>query len=135
MSYVKIINQIWIDLGGPQIPDKYKYYQESWITKHKDWKYILWNESMGDNLIKKYYPQYYNAFNNVKYPIMKIDILRYCIMYQYGGMYADIDYKCLNNFNEYLDKLDQYDIHLNEQPNEFYNFMVKCLQFINNFKT
>ena len=35
---------------------------------------------------------------------MKIDILRYCILHKYGGLYADIDYKCFNNFDSYIEK-------------------------------
>lgn len=117
MSYVKIIHQIWYNLGnGNTIPEKYKKYQQSWINHHQNWKYILWNESTGDKLIQDYYPQYYNLYKNVKYPIMKIDILRYCILELYGGLYADIDYKCLSNFEDYIEKNNQYELFFNETP-------------------
>jgi len=123
-TYTKIIHQIWYDLGnGSDIPNKYKEFQESWKEHHPTWEYVLWNEEMGDALIKLYYPQYYKIYKNVKYPIMKIDIVRYCILEQYGGLYADIDYKCLTNFDDYLLKHPNYEIHINETPNELANFM------------
>jgi mannosyltransferase OCH1-like enzyme len=111
----KIIHQIWYDLGnGNDVPLKYKQYQKTWIDHHPNWKYILWNEETGDLLMQKSYPEFYDIYKNVKYPIMKIDLLRYCILEKYGGMYVDIDYKCLNNFDDYLVENDQYDIHINE---------------------
>lgn len=117
----KIIHQIWFNFGnGIDVPEKYKAYQKSWIKYHPNWEYILWNEEMGDELIKNKYNKYYEAYKNVKYPIMKVDILRYCILHQYGGMYADIDYKCLNSFDDYLDN-NEHIIFLNEQPNATYN--------------
>lgn len=123
MAYNKTIHQIWFDLGnGKNIPDKYKKYQESWKMNHKDWKYVLWDEIMGDNLMKNHFTHYFDLYKNVKYPIMKIDILRYCILYKFGGMYVDMDYNCLNNFDNYLME-NQYEIYLNEQPNETYNMI------------
>lgn len=124
MVYTKIIHQIWYDLGkGKDVPEKYKEYQKTWIVKHPEWKYILWTEEIGDEFMKTYYNQYYDAYKNVKYPIMKIDILRYCILEQYGGMYVDIDYKCLTGLDDYLSQNANYDIHINETPNELYKLL------------
>ena len=129
MSYIKTIHQIWYDFGNSKdVPDKYKEYQESWKKYHPDWEYILWNEEMGDSLMKEHYNQYYESYKNIKYPVMKTDILRYCILEQHGGMYADIDYKCLNNFDTYLKENNQYEIHINETPN-------KMLEVFSNHKT
>jgi mannosyltransferase OCH1-like enzyme len=51
---IKIIHQIWFDLGnGKNLPDKYKLYQSSWIEHQPKWKYILWDEQMGTALVKK----------------------------------------------------------------------------------
>jgi mannosyltransferase OCH1-like enzyme len=59
---------------------------------------------------------------------MKIDILRYCILEQFGGMYVDIDYKCFNNFDNYLIKNNKYEIYLNEEaPNVIANFFTKTI--------
>lgn len=111
-----IIHQIWYDLGnGKDIPDIYKSYQDSWIKHHPNWKYILWNKDSGDTFMKQNYNEYYNLYENVKYPIMKIDILRYCLLEHYGGLYADIDYKCLHSFGNYLND-DTHQIFVNESP-------------------
>jgi mannosyltransferase OCH1-like enzyme len=119
---LNIIHQIWFDLGnGSEVPLKYVNYQKSWINLHPNWKYVLWNENSGNELMLKSYPQFYDLYLNVKYPIMKIDLLRYCILDKIGGMYVDIDYKCLNNFDDYLNNNENinYDIFINESPSQF----------------
>lgn len=122
-QYTKIIHQIWYDLGkGPEVPEKYQEYQKTWQQHNPQWQYILWNEAMGDLLMQTHYPEYYQMYKEAEYPIMKIDILRYCILDTYGGLYADIDYKCLTNFDNYLQK-NNYQLYLNEQPNQAYNFL------------
>ena len=125
---IKIIHQIWFDLGnGKNIPDKYKLYQSSWIKHHPKWKYILWDEQMGTSLIKQHYNKYYDMYINVKYPIMKIDILRYCILHKYGGLYADIDYKCLNNFDSYIEYNSNKNIFINNTPKSIYDYFGKTV--------
>lgn len=125
---IKIIHQIWFNLGnGDNIPDKYKIFQSSWISYHPKWKYILWNEKMGDDFMKKYYNKYYDMYINVKYPIMKIDILRYCILHKYGGLYADIDYKCLNNFDSYIESKNDKNIFINNTPKSMYDYFKKSI--------
>lgn len=122
MNSIKLIHQIWYDIGkGKDIPDKYKEYQKTWLKYFPNAKYILWNEKMGDELMYTKYNKYYDAYKNIKYPIMKIDILRYCILYHYGGMYIDMDYKCLDNFDDYLNKHINKIIFINEQPNQIFN--------------
>jgi mannosyltransferase OCH1-like enzyme len=102
---IKYLHQIWYDFGkGKTPPSKYQQYSEDWKRFHPNRKYILWNEQMGDALLKEHYPRYYNLYKNVQYPVMKVDLLRYCLMAIYGGIYADMDYQCLRNIDEYLDQ-------------------------------
>lgn len=111
---MKIIHQIWFNLGhGEEIPPKYKKYQLSWKKNHPSWEYILWDEKMGDQFVKKYYPTHFYSYKNVKYGIMKIDILRYFILDKIGGLYADIDYKSIYPIDEYIDLNQDKDIMFN----------------------
>ena len=47
------------------------------------------------------------------------------IYYKFGGLYVDMDYKCLNRFDDYLIKHKNYDIFLNERPYEVYKIFKK----------
>tara|TARA_A100000171_G_C2106266_1_gene132481 strand:+ start:393 stop:1022 length:630 start_codon:yes stop_codon:yes gene_type:complete len=66
---------------------------------NNNYDYMLWDKNMCDNLINSY-PKYKELYNNVKYPIMQVDIIRFIILHKYGGLYIDMD--CIPN----IEKLD-----------------------------
>ena len=51
--------------------------------------YKLWDKKSCEELIDKYPDFYY--YYDVKYKIMKADIIRFLILYEYGGIYSDLD--------------------------------------------
>lgn len=102
----KIIHQIW--LGSP-FPDKYKKFQESWITNHPDWQYKLWTDKEVKDIVLENRELYNKARNYGE----KSDILRYEILYKFGGLYIDTDFECLKP----LDILHYYyDFYIGIQP-------------------
>jgi FkbM family methyltransferase len=89
----KIIHQIWL---GSEFPEKYRTFQQSWLKNHKEWEYILWTDKNINKLklINKI------AFNKTENLGAKSDILRYEILYQFGGLYIDTDFECIKPFDE-----------------------------------
>ena len=77
----KIIHQIW--LGNPS--NRPIEAMESWKAVYPDWKYMLWTEENMPNL------QNQKQFDSVTDYPGKADILRYEILKEYGGFYADAD--------------------------------------------
>jgi mannosyltransferase OCH1-like enzyme len=117
----KVIHQIWYDLGnGEKVPDKYLPNIQSIKNNESDWRYQLWTKSEGDIFMMRHFPQYFSIYENVKYPIMKIDILRCCLLYYYGGMYVDMDYKFFRDIDEYISKViknqPSVEILINQTP-------------------
>ena len=55
------------------------------------WKYRLWVKWECDNLVRIEYPEFWEMYENVREPIMKVDIVRFLILHHYGGIYADLD--------------------------------------------
>ena len=90
----KIIHQIWI--GKKKLPKKYKIYMSTWKKFNKDWDYILWDDEKVSKLKLKNHDAYHNS-NNYGY---KSDILRYEILHEIGGLYADTDFECLKTIPE-----------------------------------
>ena len=100
-SVPKIIHQIWI---GPHTPPW------KWINSFKidfknqfpDWEYRLWREEDIAQLkmLNQDLYQQENVFSG------KTDILRYELLYQFGGIYIDADSEWLNNkpLNELIHK-------------------------------
>lgn len=90
----KKIHQIW--LGG-QIPDKYKKFIETWQKLNPDWEYKLWT----DEDVKNLNIPNRKLFNSLSNYGPKSDILRYYILNEYGGVYADTDFECLRSFYDF----------------------------------
>ncbi len=90
----KIIHQIWI--GPRPVPNKYKRWMKSWKSLNKSWEYKLWtNNDLKDiNLINQ---KLFDDINNIGF---KSDILRYEILYKYGGLYIDTDLECISKIPE-----------------------------------
>jgi mannosyltransferase OCH1-like enzyme len=86
--------------------DKSKWRPE-WVECQKTWHtffpspeytYMMWTDEDLDNLIKTDFPEFYQNYKNYNKNIKRFDIARYFILYKYGGIYADMDYKCFKNF-------------------------------------
>ena len=95
----KIIHQTWKD---NTIPDKWKISPLMWKKYHPDWEYILWTDKMIRDYIKLFYPNVLNKFDSYKYNIQRVDIIRYFILKDFGGIYSDLDLYPVSNIESYF---------------------------------
>ena len=81
-------------------PSVWNECQKSWLYHFKspEFQYIMWTDEDLDNLIQTHFSDFYYTYSIYTKNIKKIDIARYFILYKYGGIYADMDYKCFTNF-------------------------------------
>jgi len=102
----KIIHQIWI---GKEVPEKFRVFQESWKKYHPDWEYKLWtyNDIEGFNFYNE------ELIKQSRNPGEISDIMRYEILYRYGGLYVDLDFECLRS---HYDLHTMYDFYIGIQP-------------------
>lgn len=91
----KIIHQVW--LGSP-LPEEFKMLQQTWMEHHmnRGWIYKLWTDEDVAQL-QLYNQEFYDATDNYG---VKSDILRWELLYNYGGVYIDMDYECLRALDE-----------------------------------
>lgn len=91
----KILHQFWH--GGP-MPEKYKKLTAKWLAMHPDWQYILWDEQKVAEfgLTNKW------MYDNMVNPSAKSDVVRYEVVYSYGGVYVDTDFLPCKNFDKLL---------------------------------
>jgi len=102
----KIIHQIWI---GKKVPEEFKEFQKSWKKFHPDWEYRLWTQRDIDGF------GFYNIdiIRESRNPGEISDLMRYEILYRYGGLYVDFDFECLRPHDE-LNHM--YDFYVGIQP-------------------
>jgi len=102
----KIIHHIW--LGG-EVPNVLQKYIDSAKKIHPKWQYKLWTDKDVSQM-KLYNREIFDQTTNCG---AKSDILRYEILYRYGGVYLDTDMECLKP----LDILHKcYDFYIGIQP-------------------
>jgi len=89
----RIIHQIW--LGNEPLPSGTAEWLATWHQQHPDWEYHLWR-SPPFTLINQH------EFDTAKHQAQKADILRYELLFHFGGVYADVDVECLKSFEPLL---------------------------------
>jgi mannosyltransferase OCH1-like enzyme len=98
MKIPKIIHHIWI--GGNPFPEDFEYYRNRWITNHPDWDYKFWTD---DNL-----PTLYNqkTFDSTEGIVLKADLLKIDLLYQFGGIFVDSDMDSYKNIETILKNIE-----------------------------
>lgn len=105
----KIIHQIWV--GPKPIPKFFKRFQKTWLDNHPDWEYKLWTDENVKNL-KLHNRKFYDKTNDY---IEKANILRYEVLYKFGGVYVDVDFESLKSL-EFL--IYYYDFFVGISPHD-----------------
>ncbi len=98
----KIIHQTWKD---EEIPDHWKISNQKWKELHPDWKYMLWTDKLIDQYMNESHADYYDLFKKYPYNIQRVDMMRYFILYDFGGVYSDLDIYPLENIEPHIQDL------------------------------
>jgi len=118
----KIIHQIWFQ-GVDNIPSDLLEYHYSWINTHPEYTFIVWDQHMIEKLIntsETWIKELYYSYNKM---IQKIDFAKYVILYVYGGIYIDMDIKCLKNLNILLEN-NTYSAIFSVMPTAFFQQLI-----------
>jgi len=122
----KIIHQIWF---GDQTLRPKKLMSE-WKDMNPEWDYWLWTEKELKEFFpvlknQKHYDELEYLYNNLKLKTRNIrphhylagrsDIVRYEILYEYGGFFIDADAKCLKPLDDFLCDNDSFSVFENEE--------------------
>lgn len=92
----KIIHQIWV--GEYNIPSREKRISQEIKEKHPDYQYYLWTD---DNIptIPIRLKNMYDVMYKRKDYTFCADMIRWLVVYEYGGWYLDIDWEYISNLN------------------------------------
>lgn len=107
----KIIHVIWINgkINEYGVPQELKKYIVTWIEKHPEWQFKLWTDADVAKIKLDNQDLYDDATNFG----VKSDILKYEIIYRYGGVYVDTDFECLKPLDIFH---HCYDFYVGIQP-------------------
>ena len=85
----KRIIQIWG--GGSALPPLTKASMANARLLHPDFEYCFYDDARIAAFIGENFPQYAQVLDSFAQPIQKYDLLRYLIIYRFGGFYFDLD--------------------------------------------
>ncbi len=86
----KILHQTW---KGPHVPFEFLGFVDSWRRLHPDWEYRLWTDADNRRFIADHYPEFLTQFDAYPQPIQRADAVRYFLLYHFGGLYVDLDFR------------------------------------------
>lgn len=101
----RIIHQIWFQ-GESNIPEKHKASVAALKRMNPSWRHVMWDEpslretclAMGRDVAE--------LFDAYPHMHQKIDLGRYCVLHEYGGVSVDVDVIPLRPFDTLLDLID-----------------------------
>ena len=93
---------IWQTMKTNRVPVILKDYADTWIEKNPEYEYRFLDDEDIIDFIGNEFPDYLEAYRTIKYGASRADLWRYLIMYNYGGVYADMDCRCINPLREWI---------------------------------
>lgn len=96
MGIPKVIHQLW---KTDAIPARWQQPARSVKRQHRGWEYRLWTDSNMDLYVQTNHPELYPVYSGFDRHIMRVDVFRYVLMYDFGGLYCDLDYEFVRPFD------------------------------------
>jgi Glycosyl transferase family 2/Glycosyltransferase sugar-binding region containing DXD motif len=110
-SIPKIIHQIWI--GPKPCPINLT---KTWEEKHPNFEYILWTEAELEN--RKIHFECIDQINIIPEINGKADIIRWELLWQFGGYFVDADSICIEPFDQFFEGRTAFATYENENNRE-----------------
>lgn len=102
-SYKAIPRYIWQTSRSLPLSDRANATVSTWIALNPSWKhYVATDDDIDVFFRTKFPPNVHNAFSKLPLGVMKADTWRLAVTYYYGGVYGDIDTKCLRPIDEWV---------------------------------
>ena len=87
-------------------PPNMNYWSRTWITFNPSYVYELWDDAQNRAFVVEHYPWFLPTYDGYDREIKRADSIRYMYLHKYGGIYADMDFECLQSFEPLLRALE-----------------------------
>ncbi|MEP7206434.1 MAG: glycosyltransferase [Casimicrobiaceae bacterium] len=92
-SFPPLIFQTWKSKDA--MPGHFARWSESLRRLNPDYAYVLWDDADNRGFIATHHPWFCAIYDAYPREIYRVDAVRYFFLYQFGGVYADMDTECL----------------------------------------
>lgn len=100
-----IPSRLWYKVGPKGLNDQLRGYTDSCINKNPTFELEFLTDASGDQFVRDHFatrPDILDGFLAINIPIIKADLLRYLVLYQYGGIWNDLDVSCEVPISEWV---------------------------------
>jgi mannosyltransferase OCH1-like enzyme len=109
MNTSKIPKKIFQTWKTSSISENLKLITDTWKLNNPGYDYFLYDDNMCRNFISESFnKEVLDAYDKIKVAAYKADLWRYCILYKYGGFYADIDTLCIGKIQDFINQNVDY---------------------------
>lgn len=91
-----LVHQTW---KRPMDPDRVEFWS-TW-SDQPDVEYRFYDDAACEAFVAQYFPQYLEDYLWLRKGAERADLFRYLVVFQWGGIYADIDTKCVTPVREW----------------------------------
>ena len=95
----RILHQTWDDYNIPKIAVPWI---KSLLMRHQGWEYWFWTQHDVKCYLRHKHPKYLELYNHYAAIIYRTDVMRYFLLYDYGGIYLDLDVEALKPLDVWL---------------------------------
>lgn len=91
-----------IRLGSSEPKAEWQEARNACLNMHPDWEAMSWTDANAREFVAENYPHLLRMWESYKFPIQRVDALRYMVLYHYGGVILDMDLHCLRPLSPLL---------------------------------
>ncbi len=92
-----ILHQTWKTRNVPRVT--YNWIR-SWTDLNPDLEHWFWSDEATEALMLRQFYFYYGLYKWYPWSIQRADAMRYFVLFEFGGIYADIDVECLKPLDQ-----------------------------------
>ncbi|KAI8616154.1 nucleotide-diphospho-sugar transferase [Chytriomyces sp. MP71] len=75
----------------------------SWNKQNPTHVLVLWTKAQAELFVQQSFPpRVWEAYSKMKLVVLKADLLRYLLLYKFGGIYVDTDAECLKPIDQWV---------------------------------
>jgi len=100
----RVINFVFGLWDDGALPWRYRWLLGGWARRHPlpKWKVILWGKQTSERFVSEQQPEYLDLYCSLSRDVQRADLLRYLLLYHFGGFYIDLDLLCRSTLDGLL---------------------------------